>query len=139
MSVQLMSLAAEDRSSSVAKMGKWVEQVLGRSFHRYCPGESWSPAINLYEDDASYMVVADLAGLRVEEIRLRVEKNMLVLSGDRQTPTPPDRTGMVRVHLMEIDHGPFCRPVELPENADLDSVQACYRGGFLWIGITKKP
>jgi len=138
MSMQLTTMA-EDKFFSVTKhMGKWVEQILGRSFNRYCPGESWSPAVNVYEDDVSYTVVADLAGLRVEEIDLRVEKNLLVLSGDRQTPAQPDNTGPVRVRLMEIDHGPFCRSVELPENADQDSVQACYRGGFLWIRLAKR-
>lgn len=130
----------EDRSSSVTKqMGQWVEQVLGgKSFHKYCPGEAWSPAINLYEDETSFILVAEMAGLRVDEIELRVEKSILVISGDRQTPAPPEAAGTIRVRHMEIDHGPFCRSLEMPENADLGTVQACYRGGYLWVRIAKR-
>jgi HSP20 family molecular chaperone IbpA len=48
--------------------------------------------------------------------------------------SPPRR---VRVHLMEIDHGGFCRDVELPEDVDRDKIRAHYRDGILWIEIPK--
>ncbi len=131
-------LAEEGHPSIANQMGRWVEQVLGKSFHKYCPGDSWTPAVNLYEDAVSYLIVVDLAGLRTEDIDLRVEKNVLVLSGERQTPTLPDTSPPVRVKLMEIDHGPFCRSIELPADANLEAVQACYRGGFLWIRVAKR-
>lgn len=135
---QVAQLAEEGRSSLSDQMGRWVEQVLGKSFHKYCPGESWAPAVNLYEDAVSYLAVVDLAGLRSEDIDLRVDKNILVLSGDRQTPALPDTKPPVRVRLMEIDQGPFCRSIELPGDANLEAVEACYRGGYLWVRVSKR-
>ena len=41
----------------------------------------------------------------------------------------------VRIHLMEIDHGGFCREVELPEDVDKDRIAANYRNGMLWIEL----
>jgi HSP20 family molecular chaperone IbpA len=43
----------------------------------------------------------------------------------------------MRVHLMEIDHGPFTREVELPPDADKAGISASYRNGMLWIEIPK--
>ena len=43
----------------------------------------------------------------------------------------------MRVHLMEIDHGPFTREVELPPDADSAGITATYRNGMLWIEIPK--
>ena len=134
----MAQLAEKGPSSLPNQMSRWVEQVLGKNYHKYCPGEAWAPVVNLYEDAVSYLLVVDLAGLRTEDIDLRVEKNILVLSGDRQTPALPKTSPPVRVRLMEIDHGPFCRSVELPADANLEAVEACYRGGFLWVRVSKR-
>ena len=119
-------------------MGKWVDHVLGPGYHKFCPGESWNPAINFYESRANYLVVADLAGIKAEGIDLRVEEGLLVLSGHRNAPGLTDADADTRCHLMEIDHGQFSRRVELPLTADVDAISASYRNGFLWIRIPKK-
>jgi HSP20 family molecular chaperone IbpA len=57
-------------------------------------------------------------------------------AGDRpQHPEP--HAHRLRVHLMEIDHGPFTREVELPPDADKAGITASYRNGMLWIEIPK--
>jgi HSP20 family molecular chaperone IbpA len=38
---------------------------------------------------------------------------------------------------MEIDHGGFCREVELPEDVDRERIAANYRNGMLWIELPK--
>jgi HSP20 family molecular chaperone IbpA len=39
---------------------------------------------------------------------------------------------------MEIDHGSFCREVELPHDVARDRISAVYRDGLLWIELPKK-
>jgi HSP20 family protein len=60
---------------------------------------------------------------------------------DESGASPPaeqsSEPGKIRVHLMEIDHGSFCREVELPLNVDRDRITANYRNGMLWIEIPK--
>jgi HSP20 family protein len=43
----------------------------------------------------------------------------------------------VRIHVMEIDHGPFCREVDVPENVDKERISATHRNGLLWIELPK--
>lgn len=121
------------------KVGRWVEQVLNKgSFHRYTQNELWAPSVNLYEDQSHYCLVAELAGVRPENIDLRVENGVLRLTGERATPPVEEACGSVSLHLMEIDHGPFRRDVDLPSDVDIDSISATYKNGYLWIKLPKR-
>ena len=131
---------SEDQFSVVARqMGKWIEHVLGPGYQQYCPAETWAPPINLYESTSHYFVVVDLAGVRSEEIDLRVDNKVLVLSGRREVPMPAEATGQVQLHLMEIDHGHFYRRMQLPGEVDVAAMPpASYGGGYLWIRLPRK-
>jgi HSP20 family protein len=120
--------------------------------------ETWTPNVNLYENSTSYLVCVDLAGVDKEKIDVEVADQRLKLRGVRAVPQCEDcndaretdereskavaaATGTakrIRVHLMEIDHGAFAREVELPPDADRESITANYRNGLLWIEIPKK-
>lgn len=133
-----MHAHSEDKFSSMAQqMGKWVDHVLGSGMQYSGQGTSWAPAINVCQDDQQYCVVVDIAGVKADEIDLTVEDKHLTISGYRQTPHPTEKTGSVRMHHMEIDHGPFSRTMELPGDVAQEDVEACYRQGFLWIRIPK--
>jgi len=132
----------DERFFSLSRhMSKWVDQVVGKGYHQYSCGEFWSPSINFYEGTDEYYLVVDVAGMAPGEISLEVKDGQLVLSGDRPSPQPESTSGPIKLHLMEIDHGRFCRVVELPKDVAIDAVDARYRGGFLWICMpkTKRP
>ena len=119
------------------KMSKWMDHVLGPNFRHYGHTDNWTPAINLCEHERYYCVVVDLAGVQAAKIDLRAEGGVLVLAGDRAMPSEPKSVGNVRLHLMEIDQGPFHREIQLPEGVDVDAIEAFYRNGYLWIRIPK--
>ena len=136
---ELLTAAGEGEFSAAARQtSKWVDHVLGPTYRQYRPGEAWSPAINLYEDQKHYCVVVDLAGVQPEEIDIRVDEGKMAVSGRRVAPELPSASGQVCMHLMEIDHGPFVRTLELPDDADVDTIDASYRCGYLWIKILKR-
>jgi HSP20 family protein len=139
-------LAGGGPSYLSTQVARWVEDVLGPDYRRYRTQQTWSPPINLYEDEECYCLVVDLAGVDSRGIDLHVEKDRLVLNGERPTPRPPRRgrvscppnTGRHRLHLMEIDHGPFLRTLKLPRQVDPERIEAQYRKGFLWVRMPKK-
>ena len=131
----------EGFSSMARHMGRWVNHVLGQQFSRFSPADGWSPAVNFYEDKDRYCVVVELAGVRAEEIDLRIEEGMMMISGQRDVPELPECSGSVRVHMMEIDHGRFCRKLNLPPDVDVDAsanLSASYGSGYLWIYLPRK-
>jgi len=117
--------------------GKWVEQVLGAGF-TVGPLGAWSPSVDVYEDDANYYFVVDLAGVCPEEVELNVREGALLLSGGRPSPGVKSPEGPVRVLAMEIDHGRFQRKLPVPGDVDGEKIDAEYRNGLLWVQLPKK-
>src|SRR5882672_9706025 len=121
-----------------SQMGKLVDQFQ-KGYYNFTPGENWTPNVNLYETETDYLVCVDLAGVDKDKLDLTVIDQRLKIRGARPVPTNPasdegDLQGRrVRVHLMEIDHGGFCREVELPHNVAADQIIATHRNGLLWI------
>ena len=160
------TLAAADPSfSNITRQANKLMEQMQKSYFSYCPSETWTPSVNLYETAESYLVCADLSGVDKEKIEVEVVEQVLKLKGMRAVPTYEDVLGenrgaeaptasapvatgggqaagatehrRVRIHLMEIDHGSFCREVELPEDVDRDRIIANYRNGMLWIELPK--
>jgi len=138
----LSTHATEDKFFSVARqMGNWVDKVLKPSYHGYHPGQTWSPAVNVFEDATHHCIVVELAGVHVDEVDLRVEGDrpqVLLLSGQRTAPGLDQADRQSRLHTMEIDHGRFCRAIQVPDNVEMDRIEATYKNGLLRIRLPKK-
>ena len=139
--------ASEANFGSVQRQVQRLVDQMQKNFFNFCPSETWTPNVNLYESENAYLVCVDLAGVDKEKISVLVADQKLTLRGTRLVPTPPvDETMQaieahpprLRVHVMEIDHGPFCREVELPADVDRDRIEAAHRNGLLWIELPKK-
>ncbi len=81
------------------------------------------------------MIIAEASGLKKNEIRVTVKRNMVYLSGKRQR-TP--MANAVRYLQMEIEYGTFERTFELPGLVDESSIEAHYRDGLLTVVLPKK-
>jgi HSP20 family protein len=98
------------------------------------PDLGWRPATDVYETAEEFIIQMDLAGMRPEDIEVWVEADYLLVKGERNNIAPP---GKKHFHKMEIQVGPFERAIRVPENADLSSVSASYRSGFLFIHLRR--
>jgi HSP20 family protein len=115
-----------------------AEQMMQKGYFNFCPSETWTPSVNLYETDHAYLVCVDLAGVDKTKIDVERVDNQLTIRGTRGVPANDAiADGRPRVHLMEIDHGAFCRQVELPDDVVREEISAEYVNGMLWIEIPK--
>jgi HSP20 family protein len=137
--------ASEANFGSVQRQMQRLMEQMQQNFFNFCPTETWTPNVNLYENDTAYLVCVDLAGVDKEKIEIVVADQKLTLRGTRMVPTPPnngpvraDAHPRLRVHVMEIDHGPFCREVELPADVAHDQIVATHVNGLLWIELPKR-
>lgn len=122
----------------VRNMARMMDQAQ-QGFYGYCPGETWTPAVNVYESESAYLVCVDLAGVDKDKIDIVVADGVLRLRGQRNAPVPAaEEAGRLRVHLMEIDHGNFCREVEIPSDILDDHVSARHENGLLWIVLPRR-
>lgn len=116
-------------------LGRDAKKIGRQSFFKFCPPDAWQPATNLYETEEHYVVCVDLAGVNRPEICIEVRKDVLVISGCRESPRPESRS---KVHLMEIDHGNFCRSVVIPSSVSVEKIEARYSDGYLWVELPKR-
>ncbi|XP_026439721.1 17.6 kDa class II heat shock protein-like [Papaver somniferum] len=86
----------------------------------------------------SYVFVLDMPGLKLEEIKVQVEENnVLVVTGMRQRADEKEKE--VKYVRMERRIGKFMRKFMLPENANLDAIPAICVDGVLTITVQKLP
>ena len=114
-----------------------------KGYYSFFPHQTWTPSVNLYETEYAYLVCVDLAGVEKDKIDIEVAEQRLTIKGARVVPSvkiveSAKDCHKPRLHLMEIDHGPFAREVELPQNVHRDKINAKYVDGMLWIELPKK-
>lgn len=110
---------------------QWTSGPLGRT-----PGAF--PPVNFFEDDVSFHLVVELAGVMPDNVTVTVCEEMLVIRGDRPLSVAESPSGELRTHSLEIDHGPFCRKVPIPNLVDSEAISAKFSRGLLHIRLPKK-
>ncbi len=96
------------------------------------PG-TWTPAVDVVETDDAYVLVAELPGVRREDISVEVDDRRLDISGRRL----PVEEGQSFVR-MERSYGPFRRSFELASSLDAASVDAAFERGVLTVRVAKR-
>jgi HSP20 family protein len=95
----------------------------------------WSPAVDVYETEDALKVKADVPDVKIEDIDVRVENQMLSIRGHRKFETEENVKGH---HRIERSYGEFVRSFAVPSTVDTEKVQADYKNGVLTITLPKK-
>jgi HSP20 family protein len=146
-----IATATEEPFANLTQRMRTMRDPRSPGYYGFCPTEAWAPSVNLYETENAYQVCVDLAGVDKDKINLVAQGNRLMISGTRHSPRHQPMAGSAqegvepqagaqrtRVHLMEIDHGAFCREVELPNDVEHERIVAEHRNGLLWIELPKR-
>jgi len=109
------------------------DENLGRSSTQ--PSVSkWYPAVDVLESKDSYLIRAELPGMKREDIKVEVKDGTLVLSGERKSEKPAD--GVEYRHVERVT-AKFWRSFSLPETVKQDGIEATYKDGILEIRVPK--
>lgn len=136
---RILSMSRRDEDWFWA-VGADLQRAVSEFRPRLAHGRSWEPRIDLLEDDRHFVIRAEIAGVRGEDIHLQYtpERHALILRGHRPEPetTQDDHVGF---YQLEIYYGDFYREIRLPDVAvDPDGIKAQYRNGFLLILVPKR-
>jgi len=115
-----------------------IDQLMDQLFRRLDPIQpaysTWQPKVDVYELADRVVVVAELGGVRREDLRLSMLGNELVIAGIRRTPSP-DET--IAVHQLEIECGRFMRRLRLSRPVARQHVHAVFADGLLTIEMLR--
>jgi len=96
---------------------------------------SAAPPLDLCETATHYVVRVDVPGVPREQLKVDVTQDLLVVSGERPAPAPPEGASALR---RERVRGAFRRTLMLPPAADPAAVQARLADGVLEVRVGKR-
>ena len=114
-----------------------VEEMLRAAQPRFTLSrQRWRPQIDIYETHEEIVILAEIAGVPMEEINLEIGPRTVKISGTREGgPREED----ARYRLAELPYGLFERNITLPVPIDTETAKAGCRDGILEIRLAKRP
>jgi HSP20 family protein len=119
---------------SVLELQRELERSLSAPFLNLEGGAHAFPPVNVFADGDSIVIRAEVPGFKPEQIGLTVERDCLILTGERQ---PDNHTKPGSYHRRERTFGSFSRSIQLPKDCDSEKAHAECRNGLLTIRIPK--
>ena len=95
----------------------------------------WAPAVDIKEEDDQFVLLADIPGVKPEDIEVHMDGGVLTVKGEKESVTKTEKDGYKRV---ERTSGSFYRRFNLPDSADGDAIKAKCKHGVLEIIIPKR-
>ena len=92
-------------------------------------------AMDITEHDNEFMIEANLPGYKKDNVRISIHDNQLMLEATREDSQEEQRGTIYRC---ERYRGSYRRNLSLPENADVDKIEAKMADGVLKLSIPKK-
>ncbi len=92
------------------------------------------PVVNTREGENAFHIDVDLPGVKKEDIKVDINKNILTISGERKTKEEIKEEDYYKV---ETSFGKFSRSFTIPENVDIENIEARSDNGVLEVVIPK--
>jgi HSP20 family protein len=93
------------------------------------------PAVNVAETDNEYHIELAAPGLKKEDFKINLERNMLSISVEKKSEQVEENK---KYNKREYSYTSFVRSFTLPESADDAKIKAEYTDGILKINVAKK-
>ncbi|UOE50943.1 Hsp20/alpha crystallin family protein [Mucilaginibacter sp. SMC90] len=93
------------------------------------------PAVNISESENNYHVELAAPGLKKEDFKISLDRNVLHVSVEQQTENTKEEKNYSK---REYAYNSFVRSFTLPESANAESIEATYTDGVLKIDIAKR-
>ena len=97
------------------------------------PGPVYSPSVDIFENDSSITVLADMPGVKAQELEIDLRESMLTLTGRVMPPENPKESNVLR----EYQAGTFFRQFTLSETIDQTKIDAKLSDGVLRLELPK--
>lgn len=117
------SQAQEEQSPRKTKVAVPTESVPVLEREEPAPAEAGRLAVDIYEQDDYYIIRAALAGVRMSDLDIEVEGNVITIRGVRKQPEAIPES---QYYLQECYWGEFSRSVTLPCQIDAKKVRATF-------------
>ncbi len=118
------------------RLSRMFNDVLGGADwgYRDSAAATWVPPVDVLEEADAIRIVAEVPGVKPEDVKISVEGNVLTIQGTKQQVAEEQTE---RVHRYERTYGAFERTFTLPATVDAEHIKATYDSGVLTVTLPK--
>ncbi|AFL67755.1 Hsp20/alpha crystallin family protein [Sulfurospirillum barnesii] len=120
---------------------KELRELENRLFNYYpsAPSEegdisAFKPSVSTREGEFAYHIEVDIPGVKKEDIHIDLKENQLIISGERSFKEERKENDYYKI---ESSYGKFQRSFALPENVDVENIEASSENGVLEVVLPK--
>lgn len=135
-----MSLVRWDPFRDLLSLQERMNRLFDDRLARFRPGEesltgTMLPPVDIYENADALVLEADIPGLDMNDLDIRVENNTLTIRGERKLAAEVQEENR---HRVERIYGSFTRSFALPSTVDPEKIEASYDNGVLRLTMAKR-
>ena len=123
-------VSALDRFTTIGEEMDRAFQSSFSTFFRPLSVSPRNPVLDVYQDKDQFTIIAELPGLKKEEIQISFDNGVLTISGERKQETSSENN-------RQTDFNRFQRSVTLPAAVSADKATATYENGLLQVVLPK--
>ncbi len=98
-------------------------------------GRLWNPAADVYRVRDGWIVKVDLAGVRTDDLEIRISGPLLKISGLRRDSTCGEG---ISHYQLEITYSRFEKTIQFPRSIESASIGRDYRDGLLILRLQEE-
>jgi HSP20 family protein len=95
---------------------------------------SWMPAVDIIDTPKAFVLKAELAGMKLEDVHIELEDDVLTIKGERHQEEPLEGE---QYQSTEWHYGSFQRSISLPRSVKRDAIEATYEDGVVEVRVPK--
>lgn len=123
-------MANDAQAKDIQVKGK--QEVAGAA-EQTKPGPVFIPPVDIYEIDGNIVLMADMPGVKKDDLNIDLREDTLTLSGEIKPFEDAEETDL----LIEYDVGQYYRQFTIPELIDRDKINAELKNGVLTLTLPK--
>ena len=93
------------------------------------------PVVDIQETDKQYKISLEVPGVEEKDIQITLDNDVLMVRGEKRQEQEKKEGGF---HRVERSYGNFQRVLNLPDNANQESIKAAFKNGVLTITMDKR-
>ena len=99
---------------------------------RTVEARDWAPVVDILETENDFVLKVELPGVEKDDVEVSIDNRILTIKGEKKNDCTDKK-----VHRTECRYGTFIRNFTLPQDVDVDKVEAACKNGVLSLTLTK--
>ena len=116
------------------RWNRLFDEIVGSDFGDEQTQRVWRPRVDVMENEQEVRVLADLPGIRKEDVSITLENGVLTINGERKVEEEKKDNNL---HFSERVYGHFSRSFTIGELVQQEKIEASFKDGVLTVVLPK--